>query len=34
VFPPLPDHSTLAESGIREVLKEIRATICKSNPLQ
>ncbi|EOB08414.1 hypothetical protein Anapl_06445, partial [Anas platyrhynchos] len=34
IFPRLPDFSTLAESGIIEVLKEIRVTTCKSNPFQ
>ncbi|KFQ81000.1 hypothetical protein N337_03047, partial [Phoenicopterus ruber ruber] len=34
MFPLLPDFSTLTEPGIREVLKEIRVTTCKSNPFQ
>ncbi|KFP52308.1 hypothetical protein N323_03694, partial [Cathartes aura] len=34
MFPLLSDFSTLTESGIREVLKKIRVTTCKSNPFQ
>lgn len=34
MFPLLPDFSTLTEPGIREVLREIRVTTCKSNPFQ
>ncbi|KFP46071.1 hypothetical protein N323_05056, partial [Cathartes aura] len=34
MFPLLPDFSTLTEPVIREVLKEITVTTCKSNPFQ
>ncbi|KFV02593.1 hypothetical protein N339_07906, partial [Pterocles gutturalis] len=34
MFPLLLDFSTLTEPDIREVLKEIRVSTCKSKPFQ